>query len=129
KLREDAKLASVPVLLLSAHCDGPSDSELCERVGAAKIIARTPDFNAELAALASVLADRCVAKPDAANSALYERLLRRNAKQITRLLGEAQTAEERYRTLFSHANDAITFLTPDGVIIEANERWRSLLGV
>jgi PAS domain S-box-containing protein len=129
KLREDSRLASVPVLLLSAHCDGPSDSELSARVGAARMVARTPDFSAELAALRAVLADRCVAKPDAANSALYERLLRRNAKQITRLLGEAQTAEERYRTLFSHANDAITFLTPDGVILEANERWRSLLGI
>ena len=129
KVREDAKLASVPVLLLSAHCDGSADAELSERVGAARMIARTPDFSAELAALRTVVESRSVAAADPANSVLYERLLRRNAKQITKLLGQAQTAEDRYRTLFAHAQDGIAFLTTEGVILEANERWRDLLGV
>jgi PAS domain S-box-containing protein len=36
---------------------------------------------------------------------------------------------ERYRTLFEHANDAITLLRPDGIVLEANERWRTLIGI
>jgi PAS domain S-box-containing protein len=59
----------------------------------------------------------------------YEQLLSHNAEQITRLIDEAHSAEERYRTLFEHANDAITLLTPDGIVLEANERWRALIGL
>jgi len=129
KVREDARLAAVPVILLSAHCDGAGDVELSERVGAARLVCRTADFSAELTAIGATLADRCVAKTGPADSALYEQLLRRNATQMTKLLGKAQSAEERYGMLFSHASDAIVFMTPGGVILEANERWRTLLGV
>ncbi len=44
-------------------------------------------------------------------------------------LGHAQNTDEHYRTVFQFANDAITLLTPDGIIVEANERWEKLIGV
>jgi PAS domain S-box-containing protein len=129
RLREDTRFDSIPVILVSAHCDSERDSELCARVGAAQIVERTPDFTAELSALRETLASKRVTSTEAPDADLYERLLSRNAKQITRLIGEAQDAEERYRTLFEHANDAITLLAPDGTVLEANERWRTLIGM
>src|SRR6185369_3504008 len=55
KVREDASLAAVPVILLSAHCDGYGDVELSARVGAEQLVARTPDFSAELAVIGCTL--------------------------------------------------------------------------
>ncbi|HLK35451.1 MAG TPA: ATP-binding protein [Polyangiaceae bacterium] len=63
------------------------------------------------------------------DSVRYEQHLRNKAAEIARLAVRAQCAEERYRVLFENASDAITILNPDGVILEANERWRSLIGV
>jgi two-component system, cell cycle sensor histidine kinase and response regulator CckA len=128
-LREDAHLAGVPVILLSAHCDGPDDEALSTRVGAARLVVRTPSFEAELDALATTLEGRSrVSSPGAAPD-LYEQMLRRNANQITKLIVQVRSAEERYRSLFEHASDAITFLTPEGMILEANQRWSTILGV
>jgi two-component system, cell cycle sensor histidine kinase and response regulator CckA len=42
---------------------------------------------------------------------------------------EVECSEDRYRTLFSQANDVIAFLTPTGAILEANQRWKTLLGI
>jgi PAS domain S-box-containing protein len=129
RLREDARFDSIPVILLSEHYDAERDPELCARVGAARIVERTPDFGAELSALRTTLASKPVAGAAVPDTELYEKLLSRNAKQITRLIGEAHVAEERYRMLFEHANDAITLLAPDGTVLEANARWRTLIGV
>jgi PAS domain S-box-containing protein len=128
RVKKDPRLARVPVILLSAHCSERSDQELSARVGASKLVARTPDFGAELDALRATL-EHSIPPPETSDEDLLEQLLRRNAHHITKLLGEAQSAENRYRTLFEHAHDAITLLTPDGVVLEANQRWRSLLGV
>jgi PAS domain S-box-containing protein len=127
KVREDSRLAAVPVILLSAHCD-EADYELATRVGAARLVARSDDFAAELAAIGASIARGHLASPTETDADLYERLLRRNANQISRLIGQAQSAEERYRTLFENANDAIAFLTPDGFVLEANARWHTLTG-
>jgi two-component system cell cycle sensor histidine kinase/response regulator CckA len=128
KVRQDPLLAGVPVVLLSSHCES-DDPELAERLGAAHLLTRTSDFVAELEVIRRVVNERCVAAPKAPDVAAYEQLLRRNAKQISRLLGQAQDAEDRYRTLFALASDAITLLTPGGIILEANERWEKLAGV
>ncbi|HTQ03284.1 MAG TPA: response regulator [Polyangiaceae bacterium] len=128
KVHQDPQLARVPIVLLSSHCEN-DDSELAQRLGAAELLVRTADFATELEVIRSVLAERCVPVPKLPDEAAYERLLRRNANQISRLLGQAQNAENRYRTLFALANDAIALLTPDGVIIEANERWEKLVGI
>ncbi len=126
KVRKEATLAAVPVVLLSSHCES-DDTGAAQRLGAAHLLARTPDCGSESEVLRSVLDCRGLTRvPDAAG---YERLLQRNASQISRLLGQAQNAEDRYRSVFELANDAITLLTPDGVILEANQRWQELIGV
>jgi two-component system, cell cycle sensor histidine kinase and response regulator CckA len=129
RVREDSRLTLVPVILLSAHCDTAEDRAVSARVGASELVARTPDFEAELAAIGRVLSRRPSAAPDVGGPDLYEHLLRRNAHQITKLIDQAQSAEDRYRALFDHANDAIAFLTPEGIVLEANRRTATLLGM
>jgi two-component system, cell cycle sensor histidine kinase and response regulator CckA len=129
RLREDRRFDTVPVILLSAHCDGAEDRVVSARVGASDLVTRTADFELELAAIRQALTRRPAAVPDVGGPDLYEHLLRRNAHQITKLIDQAQTAEDRYRALFDHANDAIAFLTPEGVVLEANRRFATLLGL
>jgi two-component system cell cycle sensor histidine kinase/response regulator CckA len=125
KVRTEPALAAVPVVLLSSHCES-DDAALAQRVGAAHLLTRTPDVGAEFDVIRSVLDCHCLTP--AADTAVYDRVLQRNASQISRLLGKAQDAEDRYRTLFRLANDSIALLTPGGVILEANERWEKLVG-
>jgi two-component system cell cycle sensor histidine kinase/response regulator CckA len=54
---------------------------------------------------------------------------RTNQLLVTRLLNQARNAEERCRTLFESANDTVTILSTDGVILEANQRWVEILKV
>jgi two-component system cell cycle sensor histidine kinase/response regulator CckA len=129
RVREDARLAKVPVILLSAHCDGEEDCALSARVGASELVTRSPDFEVELAAISRALTRPPSATPDVEIPDLYEHLLRRNADRITKLIDQAQSAEDRYRALFDHASDAIAFVTPQGVVLEANRRTATLLGV
>jgi two-component system, cell cycle sensor histidine kinase and response regulator CckA len=128
-VREEPTLAGVPLILLSAHYRDEPDQQLATRVGAVALVSRTPSFDAELRALQSCLRDRRHQKTEAPDVALYEQHLRTNANQLTKLLAQATQAEERYRTLFQNAHDAITVLTRDGVIVEVNERWRDILGI
>jgi PAS domain-containing protein len=58
-----------------------------------------------------------------------EREPRTNERLMTRLLNQTRNAEERYRALFESASDAITILTTDGVVLEANPRWEAVLGI
>jgi PAS domain S-box-containing protein len=129
RVREDARFALVPVILLSAHCDSEEDRAVSTRVGAAELVSRSVDFEAELAAVGRALSRRRSVASDVAGPDLYEHLLRRNAHQITKLIDQVQSAEDRYRALFDHANDAIAFLTPEGIVLEANRRTATLLGV
>jgi len=126
KLQQDPALAAVPVVLLSSHCES-DDAGLARRLAAVHLLARIPDNGAESEVIRSV--PDCRRLASVSDATAYERLLQRNASQISRLLGQAQDAEDRYRTLFKLANDAITLLTPDGIILEASERWEKLIGV
>ena len=129
RLKEQSQLLDVPVILLSAHYGDLKARELATRVGATALIGRTPEFDAELQALRLALGqDRPSGQqPIAADT--YEEHLRTNANQISKLAGEAKVAEERYRALFENANDTISVLNRAGTILEANERWRFILGV
>jgi PAS domain S-box-containing protein len=128
RVREHATLAEVPVVLVSAHYADEKAHALAAHVGASILVGRTPEFDAELKALSSVFAGK---RPEtkAADAAIYEEHLRMNADQISRLLGEAKHAQQRYRALFESANDAIAVLNRAGIILETNQRWRQLLGV
>jgi PAS domain S-box-containing protein len=47
--------------------------------------------------------------------------------QMRQLLTEARRVELRCHTILESANDAISVLTPDGILIEANRRWEEFL--
>jgi two-component system, cell cycle sensor histidine kinase and response regulator CckA len=126
RVREIPALAHVPVVLASAHYWDEKAHALAERVGASALIGRTPDFDVELKTLEDAVSRRAP-RPEP-GSDVYEEHLRTNADQISRLLGEAKLAEGRYRALFQNANDAIALLNESGTILEANERWRFLVG-
>ncbi len=128
RLREHVSLAKVPIVLASAHYWDDKAQALADNVGASALVGRTPEFDVELKALAGVFG-RQQAAPKAADAAVYEQHLRMNAEQISRLLGEAKNAAERYRALFETANDAIAVLDRSGVVLEANQRWHTFLGV
>ena len=129
RVREDSSLDHVPVILLSAHYDEDADRDLAHRIGATELVRRTPTFDAELAALQRSLEARSSASVAPAERATYEQHLRTNAHQLSKLLSQAKRAEERYRRLLEHAHDAIMITRLDGTIVEANGRWRDILGV
>jgi len=128
RLQDDTQLAGVPIVLVSAHYDDHAARELAKTLGASALINRTPDFSAELAAIATctTTSDRTRGRQKRES---YEAHLATNANQIMKLLEQAQRAEVRWRTLFEHAQDTLTVLTVSGVIIEANQRWFDVLGV
>lgn len=52
-----------------------------------------------------------------------------SCRTFTHLTPQPRSREARYRAIFEHANDALTLLSSDGVILEANHRWFDILGV
>jgi PAS domain S-box-containing protein len=127
RIREQATLANVPIVLASAHYWDEKAHALATRVGASALVGRTPEFETELKTLANVL-ERGVPVGRSHDTDGYEEHLRMNADQISRLLGEAKSAEERYRTLFESAHDAIAVLNQQGIVLEVNQRWSQLVG-
>jgi PAS domain S-box-containing protein len=127
-LRAEPSLDGVPVVLLSAHYRDTPDQELATRVGASALVARTPDFDDELVAIQAALAQGNRPRPTVPDPSVYEEHLRSNANQISRLLGRAKDAERRYHALLASSHELVAIMTPAGVVIEMNDRWRTLLG-
>jgi PAS domain S-box-containing protein len=127
--RHERRLARIPVVLLSAHFQGEADEKLALAVGAKAFAERTADFAHEL----TVVHDTFEAKDRVRISSLpplpSDLRARHVADQLNRLLGRARTAEARYQTLLGNATDTVTVLSLDGIILEANERWRDFTGV
>ena len=128
RLRDDTLLAPIPIVLVSAHYDDSGARDLALTLGASDLIQRTPDFSAEMAGITACINSRST-RPRRARRDSYEAHLETNAKQLSKLLEETRRAEERWRTLFQHASDTLTVLTPEGVIVEANQRWQHVLGI
>lgn len=51
------------------------------------------------------------------------------ALALGRMFSKLAAAEKRYRALFENARDAIVVLTPDGIILEGNRGWETVIGV
>ena len=129
RMRQEAELARVPVLLLSAHYNSHSDRDLAHEVGACALVERTPDFETERLWIRTCLDQRGIAFAADQSRSSYEHHLHANANQLARLLDHARNAENRAKHLLDHANDAISVLSLDGIILEANRQWETILGV
>ena len=128
-VREDVSLRRIPVILLSSHYGGTKDHELATRVGAYALVTRTPDFDLELETVAESLvagAPNVVTSPGAA---VHDDQLRNTNIRLTIAVEDARRAEQRYRALFDNAADMISVLTPDGLVVETNQRSLDILGV
>jgi len=128
RLQEDTGLASIPIVLVSAHYDDDEARKLAKTLGASALIGRTPDFSAEMRGVASCVGNRA-RRPSRPHRENYEAHLASNAKQLTKLLEQTRRAELRWRTVFENANDTLTLLTPEGMIVEANNRWAEAIGI
>jgi two-component system, cell cycle sensor histidine kinase and response regulator CckA len=129
RVREDPELAGTPVILLSAHYGRDADHDLAARVGASALVGRTPDFEVEIEAIYQTLLNGPPLRTDASDSTVYEEQLRSTNNQLVAAVGQAQRAEVRFRALFDHASDIISILTPEGVILEANQRVEEVFGL
>jgi PAS domain S-box-containing protein len=129
RLRQQSHLADVPILLMSAHYGDKQARQLAAQVGASALVGRTPGFHDELRALHDVLGNERPSGEQPITKDVAEAHLRSSANEMVKLADEAKFSDDRYRALFENANDAIALLSRSGVVREANERWRSVLGV
>ncbi len=81
-LRKDAVLASVPVVLMSAHYLEPGDRELAAQCGASRYISRSHGFDAVVSAVLDVIDAPAAAFVSVPDEALQEEHLRRVAHQL-----------------------------------------------
>jgi two-component system cell cycle sensor histidine kinase/response regulator CckA len=127
RLREQPELASVPVVLASAHYDVQSDEPLALHVGASALVLRTSDFVSEIRALRSSLQRGAGHAQPQFDNGMLQVHLQKGAQELAKLVTRARRADVRYRSLFESAIDAISVLTPEGIIVEANRRWQDVL--
>ena len=128
RLHDDTMLGRIPVVLVSSHY-GADDAHLACAVGAVRLVERTPDFAAELAAVRDCLAAHHAPRTRRPSAQAYEEHLRATANQLSRMNQRAQRADERFRILLDEAHDAIAVFTTDGILLDANRRCRDLFGV
>jgi two-component system cell cycle sensor histidine kinase/response regulator CckA len=128
RVRSQPALEAIPVLLVSAHFSGEADRQLAASAGASALVLRTPTFAAELAALRSVLGGEGPPAPFPSDTALlFERHVRNSSRQISRLIGEARSARERYRALFESSPEPIAVLSTEGLLLEVNRGMQDLM--
>ncbi len=126
RIRAERTLATVPVVLISSHFEGAADQRLAVEVGAFQLVRRSPDGEAEIAALKASLAQVAPLQTMLADD-VHEDHLKANARQLVRMADKVRSAEERYRTLFDDAIDGLAVLSPEGVVLEVNARWKEIL--
>ena len=128
-LRRDPVLAAVPVVLVSAQFGGAEDRQLAYAVDAQDLVERSPDFSAELAAVRAILQDGPRTQPIPVVERSVDDLYHdRVAHQMSRLQQQRQASDARYRALMENARDAISLVTPDGIILECNEALTAIMG-
>lgn len=86
-VRQDPRLARIPVVLTSANYGEEADRRLAERVGASALTVRTPDFDAPIRALLKALGR----EPPPASGASVDRLEAERLHRVVRQL-ERQVA-------------------------------------
>ena len=125
--RCDPAFDDTPILLMTASVDGDDARKMALATGAQALIERSAGFVRERETIAQVLRGDDAGHPHP--TWRPEPYVSRLATQMSRLLARSREAEDRYRTLFDDASDAIALLTPEGRIVEANRQWEEILGV
>jgi two-component system cell cycle sensor histidine kinase/response regulator CckA len=121
-LRCEESLNRVPIILVTSDYD--AGARIAAAAGAQLVIDRSGTFDSELDALVQFLdhdgllsAAPCVLDP----------YVLRMASRLSEVLAQSHAAEDRWSGLFNSAQDAITMLTPDGFILEANRGCEQIL--
>ncbi len=125
RVKADEGLASIPVLLLSAHYGGEHNAQLAKQVGARALVERTAGFERELEAVRTCLSSEEQGQYGRGSS-MYEEHLQSNANQLKKLATQAATAERRMTMMFAAANVGISVLSAEGILLEANPYWTHL---
>jgi len=124
-LRGDRTLAKVPIVLLSAYFDEVADTALAREVGADALVCRSGTFQECIDVLVRSLdGHRPPSAPPQAASELY---VQRVAHQLVRLRQGTVRAQAHYQALFEHASDAVSVLTPAGIVVDVNRRWEEIM--
>lgn len=126
RLREIGELAHIPVILMSSAFDEEEDRILARKLGANALVRRSPSQQACVEALVLALAEGASSASVSVRPDLYAA---RIGHQLVRLSRSRSVAEARYAMLFEHANDAIAFITKDGVFLDVNAKWEEICGL
>ena len=121
-LRCDESLNHVPIILVTSNRD--AGARLAAAAGAQLLIDRSDNFESELNAVIHLF-DRGDATWAAAWSP--DPYVLRMAGRMWELLKQVQSAETRCRSVLDNVQDAITMLTPDGIILEVNRGCEQML--
>ena len=134
RLQDDPLLATVPVVLVSAHFGGRRDQELARQVGALAFIERSSDFTNELIAVKACLNEHRRGRPAGSvlmltSDTTYEQHLQAQASKLLRLADQKRRTEYRMAALLEGTHSTYIVTTPEGIILEANPRWKVMLGL
>jgi PAS domain S-box-containing protein len=124
-LRRHPTLRGVPVVLLSAYFDEVADKALAREVGANALVERSPCMHACVEAIVHGLAQGAPSSIPASADALYGQRL---AHRLFRMQNESARAQAHFQALFQHANDAISLVAQDGVVLDVNKKWSEITG-
>jgi two-component system cell cycle sensor histidine kinase/response regulator CckA len=128
RLRANPALDAVPILLISAHFDDEDDRVLAARVGANALVQRSPEFDAELAALRLSLSEGArVAAPRPGVTLDAERL-ERLAFQLSSVAERVSTSEARFRRLVERLPDVVWSATVDGAFTFVSPNIEQVIG-
>jgi PAS domain S-box-containing protein len=122
-LRSEPQLDGVPVVLVADCPEDAEDRRLATAAGAHALIERSSNAAREVDAIVDLLAGG----GDCVTTGSLDPYILRMAGQMGQLLTRSHDIAARYKSLLNSAHDAITVLTPDGIILEVNRGCEQLL--
>lgn len=127
-LRRRPELAGVPIILLSSAFDEDADVELARRVGADALVARSQTQELCIEALTRSLA--ADTHPVSGTISEMPTLhVGRVVHQLARMSKRQAAVEARFELLFASAHDAVSVISAEGVVLDANRRWEQITGL
>ncbi|HVU04985.1 MAG TPA: PAS domain S-box protein [Polyangiaceae bacterium] len=125
ELRRVPELVETPVVLVSAYFDEKADGALARSVGASALVERSPTMQACVGALVEGLARGAAPRTLTPPEPLHAKRL---AHRLFQMHEESVRVQAQFRALFENANDAVSIVTPEGVVTDVNRRWEQITG-